>query len=190
MNRSRVLPLVLVVLAACSTQNAEPASGGATAAASVGADLLTDLGTVEKKIVDLAGAIPEDKYDWRPGEGVRSVREVLLHVGSDNYLLPAMIGFTPDPATGIVGSDYNTAVAFEHRALSKDSVIAELQRSFVFVKQSLQETTASRMGEPVTMFGSQFTGQSAWILAVTHMHEHLGQLIAYARTNGVVPPWS
>ena len=189
MNRSRAIPLALVFLAACSTQNVEPAAG-TTSAASVGADLLTDLGTVEKKLVDLAGAIPEDKYDWRPGEGVRSVREVLLHVGSDNYLLPAMIGFTPDPATGIKGDDYNSAVAFEHRALSKDSVIAELQRSFVFVKQSLQETTAARMGEPVTMFGSQFTGQSAWLLAVTHLHEHLGQLIAYARTNGVVPPWS
>jgi uncharacterized damage-inducible protein DinB len=58
------------------------------------------------------------------------------------------------------------------------------------VKQSLQSATPASMSGPVSMFGQQFTGQSAWILAVTHLHEHLGQMIAYARTNGVKPPWS
>jgi uncharacterized damage-inducible protein DinB len=140
--------------------------------------------------VDLAAAIPESLYTWRPAEGVRSVREVLLHVAADNYLLPAMIGFTPDPATGIVGTDYQTGTAFELRALGKDSVIAEVTRSLAFAKQSLTATTPARMEAAVTMFGQDFTGQSAWILAVTHLHEHLGQLIAYARMNGVVPPWS
>jgi hypothetical protein len=100
-----------------------------------------------------------------------------------------MIGFTPDPATGIT-TDYATGAAFEARNLPKDSIVAELRRSFAFVKQSLQGTTATTMAGPVTMFGQPFTGQSAWILAVTHVHEHLGQLIAYARTNGVKPPWS
>jgi uncharacterized damage-inducible protein DinB len=190
MIRARHLSLALTfAVAACATQDATPAAGDGAASASIGADLLADLGSVEKKLVDLAGAIPPGQYDWRPADGVRSVREVLLHVASDNYLLPAMQGFTPDPSTGIT-TDYQTAVAFEKRALAKDSVIAELQKSFEFVRQSLSGTTASKMAEPVTMFGQSFTGQSAWILAVTHLHEHLGQLIAYARSNGVVPPWS
>ena len=104
-------------------------------------------------------------------------------------LLPAMLGFSPDPSTGIT-SDYATGVAFESRNLPKDSVVAELRRSFEFLKQSLGNATPSSMTAPVTMFGQPFTGQSAWILTVTHLHEHLGQLIAYARTNGVKPPWS
>jgi uncharacterized damage-inducible protein DinB len=69
-------------------------------------------------------------------------------------------------------------------------VIADLKKSFAFLKQSLQSATAASMTTPVTMFGQPFTGQSAWILTVTHLHEHLGQMIAYARTNGVKPPWS
>jgi uncharacterized damage-inducible protein DinB len=191
MTHVRHLSLALfAAMLACATQDATPAAEGtAPPSASVAADLLTDLGSVEKKLVDLAGAIPDGRFDWRPAEGVRSVREVLLHVASDNYLLPAMQGFTPDPSTGIT-TDYQTAVAFEKRALAKDSVIAELQKSFEFVRQSLTATTPSKMAEPVSMFGQSFTGQSAWILAVTHLHEHLGQLIAYARSNGVVPPWS
>ena len=181
----------IVLLAACKTQNAAPpadsvSSVGATT--SVVNDLLQDVNTVETKMVDLAGAIPETKYGWQP-ESARSVRRVLLHVAADNYVMPAMLGFSPDPSTGIT-SDYATGVAFESRNLPKDSIVAELRRSFAFLKQSLGSATPTSMTAPVTMFGQPFTGQSAWILAVTHLHEHLGQLIAYARTNGVKPPWS
>jgi uncharacterized damage-inducible protein DinB len=182
---------LLILLGACKAQDASPPADSVSTGSSAGtvaSDLLADLSTVEKKLVDLAGAIPENKYNWNP-DSARTVRQVLLHVASDNYLMPAMLGHTPDPATGIT-TDYKTAAAFEARNLPKDSVIAELTKSFAFVKQSLSSTSSAKMGESVTMFGQPFTGQSAWILAVTHLHEHLGQLIAYARTNGVKPPWS
>lgn len=182
---------LVVIAAACTAQNAAPPADSGSSGAGAGsfaADLLADLSTVETKLVDLATAIPENKYNWQP-DSARSIRRVLLHISADNYLMPAMLGATPDPATGVT-TDYNTAIAFESRNLAKDSVIAELRKSFAFVKQSLTATPASKMGEPVTMFGQPFTGQSAWILAVTHLHEHLGQMIAYARTNGVKPPWS
>ena len=180
-----------MLLAACKAQNAAPPADSVSSsgdAGSVAADLLKDLQTVETKLVDLAGAIPENKYNWQP-DSARSVKRVLLHVAADNYVMPAMLGFTPDPSTGLT-SDYNTGVAFEGRNIPKDSVIAELKKSFAFVKQSLQSATPASMTASVTMFGQPFTGQSAWILAVTHLHEHLGQMIAYARTNGVKPPWS
>jgi uncharacterized damage-inducible protein DinB len=176
---------------ACAAKDASPPDDAVPTGASSGTlttDLLNDLSTVEKKMIDLATAIPESRYNWHP-DSARSVRQVFLHVAADNYVLPAMMGFTPDPATGLT-ADYKTGAAFEARNLPKDSVVAELRKSFEFVKQSLTSTSAARMGESVSMFGQQFTGQSAWILAVTHVHEHLGQMIAYARTNGVKPPWS
>jgi uncharacterized damage-inducible protein DinB len=157
---------------------------------SVTADLLRDLEELEKKMVDLAKAIPAAKYGWRPAAGVRSVGEVVMHVAADNYLIPAAAGHTPDPSTGIVGSDYTTAQAFEKRAVSPDSAVAEMQKSFAFLKKSLQETQATQLGEQITMFGQPFTKQQTWILAATHLHEHLGQKLAYARSNGVTPPWS
>ena len=190
--RAIVKASVLVLLAACTAQDASPpadtVSENDVATSSLTTDLANDLAQVEKKLVDLANAIPENKYGWHP-EGARTVRQVLLHVAADNYVLPAMLGHTPDPATGIT-SDYATGVAFEGRNLPKDSVVAELTKSFAFIKQSLATTSPSKLGESVTMFGQPFTGQSAWILSVTHIHEHLGQMIAYARSNGVKPPWS
>jgi uncharacterized damage-inducible protein DinB len=166
------------------------AAQAAPAAGSLTADLLADVADVEKKFIGLAKAIPADKFEWRPGAGVRSVGEVVLHVAADNYLIPAAIGYTPDAATGIKGDDYKTAQAFEQRKLGKDAAIAELEKSFVFLKQSLQATTSDKMATQVKLFGQPFSMQRAWILGATHLHEHLGQLIAYGRTNSVKPPWS
>jgi len=166
------------------------AAQAAPAAGSLTADLLADINDVERKFVSLAKAIPADKFEWRPGAGVRSVGEVVLHVAADNYLIPAAIGFAPDPKTGIKGDDYKTAQAFEQRKLSKDAAIAEMETSFAFLKTSLQSTTPARMSEQVKLFGQPFSMQRAWILGTTHLHEHLGQLIAYARSNSVKPPWS
>jgi uncharacterized damage-inducible protein DinB len=153
-------------------------------------DLVNDVSQVEQKLVGLAKAIPAAKYDWRPGAGVRSIGEVFLHVASDNYLIPAVIGIPADPATGIKGEDYKTALAFEKRQLSQDEIVAELEKSFAHLKRVMNETTPEKVESKVSLFGQSFTMQQTWILATTHLHEHLGQAIAYARSNGVVPPWS
>ena len=168
----------------------QPAAAPAPASATLGADLLADIDDVEKKILGLARAIPADKYGWRPGQGVRSVSEVLMHVAADNYLLPALVGHAPDPATGIRGDDYKTAQAFERRTLDRDATLATLERSFAHLRSSLTGTPAARFAEPVSLFGQPSTVQRTWILTAAHLHEHLGQLIAYARINGIAPPWA
>ena len=152
-------------------------------------DLLTDIGQVERKMLALARAIPEEKFSWRPGEGVRSVGEVIMHIASDNHFFPAALGTPADPATGIKGDNFETAVAFERRTVTKAQAIAELEKSFAFFKQSLGATTPDQLTKEVRLFNMPFTNQSAWLMATTHLHEHLGQLIAYARTNAVKPPW-
>jgi uncharacterized damage-inducible protein DinB len=158
--------------------------------AAVVADLLTDVKQVEKKFVDLAKKMPADKFDWRPGAGVRSFSEVVLHVAGDNYMIPASIGVAADAATGIKGDDYKTAIAYEQRKLSRDAAIAEMEKSFAHLKNAMEATTPEKLNQKVQMFGQTFTMQQVWILATTHLHEHLGQAIAYARSNSVVPPWS
>jgi len=152
------------------------------------ADLLTDIGQVHQKLTSLAQAIPADKWGWRPGQGVRSVGEVYLHVAADNYLLPGVLGTPAPAATGIRIEDYATVQAFERRAMPRDQALAEMERSFVHLKRALQG--ASTTGENISVFGQTFTRQGFLILLTTHLHEHLGQLIAYARSVGVAPPWS
>jgi len=166
--------------------------GGPVAAqtSTVMADLMKDVGQVQEKLVGLAQAMPEGTYDWRPGAGVRSVVEVFKHVAADNYLIPAIVGFEAPKATGIDPSNYQTAVAFEGRSLTKDQVVAQLEASFEHLTRAMGEAGPGDLGAEVMLFGSKSTHQQVWILVTTHVHEHLGQAIAYARSNGVVPPWS
>jgi len=153
-------------------------------------DLLQDLAGVEKKIMGLASAMPAAAYEWRPAKGVRTAGETFMHVAADNYFLPAAMGLSAPGETGVNGKDFQTAVAFEKRPMSRDQTIAELEKSFAFLKASMSGMPDAALGAPLDVFGRKTTNRGLWISTVTHLHEHLGQLIAYARSNNVTPPWS
>ncbi|HEX9754380.1 MAG TPA: DinB family protein [Gemmatimonadales bacterium] len=154
------------------------------------ADLLRDVSQVQEKLVGLANAMPEANYGWRPGQGVRSVGEVFQHVAADNYLIPALLGTAPPASTGIKADNYKTVQDYETRKADRATIIADLEKSFAHLKKTMGETPAAKLGDEASFFGQKMTLQQAWILATTHLHEHLGQAIAYARSNGIVPPWS
>ena len=163
----------------------------ATSASAQGlmAEMHRDVNDVQKKFIDLAKAIPEDSFAWRPGVA-KSVGEVLLHVASDNYLIPVMMG-TPIPASvAISASDMKTLEAYEKRKLTKDQIIAELDASFAHLHTAMGLTTDANLTQNIKFFGQDWSRQRAMLLTVNHLHEHLGQMIAYARSNNVVPPWS
>ena len=152
-------------------------------------DMHRDVSDVQKKFHDLAMAIPESAYAWRP-PGARSIGEVLLHIASDNYFIPAAMGKPIPAATGISPTDFKTLEAFEKRKLTKAQIIAELDASYAHLHDAMRLTTESNLGENIKFFGQDWTRQRAMVSTVTHMHEHLGQMIAYARSNNVTPPWS
>lgn len=153
-------------------------------------DLMADIAEVEGKIVGLAKAMPESSYAWRPMPGVRSVGEAFTHVAADNYFLPIALGATAPPATGISGTDYKTVEAYEKKSRTRAEIIAEVEQSFAFLKKAMADTPDAKMDTTMKMFGRDSSVRTTWVMTVTHVHEHLGQLIAYARSNKVVPPWS
>lgn len=154
------------------------------------AELLRDLGQAEKKVLALAKAMPEAAWTWRPaGEAsVRSTGEVFQHIAADNYLLPVLAGATAPPETGIT-KDYKTVQAFEKKTMTREAVIAELEKSFAFLRTSMSGSEG-KLETSIDMFGQKSTTRGLWVTTLTHLHEHLGQLIAYARSNKVTPPWS
>lgn len=153
-------------------------------------EMHADVSGVQKKMIDLAKAIPETAYGWRPAAGVRSIGEVFKHVASDNYFIPIAMGTPAPAASGISGTDMKTVGAYEARPLTKDQIVAELEASFNHLHGAMRTTTDANLTQTIPFFGQQWSRQKAMILTVTHLHEHLGQAIAYARSNNVVPPWS
>lgn len=153
------------------------------------ADMHRDVNEVQKKFIDLAQVIPDSAYAWRPS-GARSIGEVLLHIASDNYLIPIGMGKAAPAATGISLTDMKTVETYEKRKVPKAQIVAELEASFKHLHEAMGLTTDANLNQNIKFFGQDWTRQRAMILTVTHLHEHLGQLIAYARSNNVTPPWS
>jgi uncharacterized damage-inducible protein DinB len=180
---TRTLPLAALAAAVLfAAPSAAQTRGG------VVADLAADVAELEGKVMQLAKAMPDAAWEWRAGKA-RSAKEVFVHLAGDNYFLPAMAGAAALPATGIVGTDYQTVVAFERRTWTRAQVIAELETSFAFLKKAMAAAPEADL-EKMAAHSKKMTNRQLWIATTTHLHEHLGQLIAYARANDVVPPWS
>lgn len=152
--------------------------------------LLRDIAMLEQKMIGLAEAIPETSYAWRPAEGVRSVGEVIMHVAADNWFLPTVSDVAAPAATGIKAGDYPSVQAYESRNVSRAEAQQALRESFAHLRAAMQGTNEEFLGRNLELFGMKMTGLDLWVLTTTHLHEHLGQMIAYARSNGIVPPWS
>lgn len=147
---------------------------------------VADIETMHEKFRALAGAFDESQYDWRPMEGVRSVREVLGLAVAEAHLFPTGWGYEAPPtsAPGFMAELERAG------GLSKDEMIAELDASFDFLIRIVREMSPEKRNEDGSYFGDPMPVHASVATAMADMHEHLGQLIAYARTNRVVPPWS
>jgi uncharacterized damage-inducible protein DinB len=158
----------------------------AKSAAHIRSEFIADMDTLHVKIVALAKAIPADKYSWRPGAGVRSISEVLMHVVGEWYFWApsSMAGKPPadfgDPKTKLPG--------IEKSVTTKDAVIAELEKSWSHCVAQLRSADASTLTGKYKPWNT--TVDAAAFGMSGDLHEHLGQLIAYARSVGVKPPWS
>lgn len=141
------------------------------------------LAHVSGQVMQLAKAIPADKYSYTPQQGVRTVAGVCAHIISANYFFASKLG-------GKIPSDVKMET-LEKDMVSKDVIEKELKRSFDLIIESVKTTRDESLPMKVEFpFPGDYTGMSAILISMTHANEHLGQLVAYARMNGITPPWS
>lgn len=143
---------------------------------------LVDLDAVQKKFVGLANAIPADKMTWRPSSDSRSFAEVFLHVAGERYQILGLMG-TAAPA----GFDPKT---FEKSTTDRAAVVAELNKSWEFAEKAIKGMSNADFAKLLPKLGPQANAGDVVYILVADAHEHLGQAVAYARVNGVVPPWT
>ena len=185
----RWLGFGLVAMAALVVATREVAAQeviDAKAAAYLRDRYLADMDTVHVKIMALANAIPADKYAWRPAQGVRSVSEVLMHVASEwLYYGPQSVGAKP-PAD--FGPPRQTLPKLEKDFTQKAQVLEQLAKGWAYYVAQMKAVDASKLTGRYPPWNS--TLAEAAFGMTGDQHEHLGQLIAYARSVGVQPPWS
>lgn len=148
---------------------------------------VADLEDMHQKFVSLGRAFPDEARDWRPMEGVRSVRDVLVLIAAEGALFGTLWdveapAWVPDPRFGPEMARLGE--------LSFDSLLADVDRNFGYAIEQIRAMDDEVQARRVDFFGLEVPAGAAVTLMANDMHEHLGQLIAYARTNRVVPPWS
>ena len=147
---------------------------------------VADLEEMRDKFLSLAEAFPEDMWDWAPMEGTRSVRDVMVLMVAEGHIFPPLWGAAP--ATG--AADAFGAEIGRVSPMSKADVIEEMEGALDYMVEAVRSLTAADRGADASWFGQETNGAGVVTKALADMHEHLGQSIAYARSNQIVPPWS
>ena len=135
------------------------------------------------QVMQLAQAIPADKYSYTPQQGVRTVAQVCAHIISANYFFASKLGakIPADVKMESIEIDLKT----------KEAIATELKRSYEIVTAAINATKDADLAKKVELpFPGNFTNMSVIMIIVNHTYEHLGQLIAYGRVNSITPPWS
>jgi uncharacterized damage-inducible protein DinB len=146
------------------------------------AEFLEEVNYYEQRYTRLAEAMPAEKYTWRPAEGVRSVGEVFTHIVAANYGVARALGTAP-PA----GIDFKAIMGLSS---DKPKVLQAMKDSFAHFRGAIIALNEADADKPQKMFNRSTTLRGSFIVITGHFGEHLGQSIAYARLNGVVPPWT
>lgn len=143
--------------------------------------LVDDLAYTGQKISQPAEAIPGDKYAWRPEDSVRSISEVFVHIAGANYFMLSFVGaalpegFSRDAEKTVTG---------------KAEIAEFLTKSFTDASSFVSSLSDEELNDEVELPFGKFTKRQVLFIVANHIHEHLGQAIAYSRSNGIKPPWS
>ena len=179
-----LLAMFLTIPGAVHAQSAHAAHTAHDAGAddAMRTELLMQFDMSMRKFIALAKAMPAEKFTWSPGTGVMEVGHVFMHVAHYNYAYPSQNMGVAAPA----GVDLASMEAVR----AKEEVVRALEQSQAYVRDAISAMSSSDLAQPTRLYGRDVQRYAVLVQLVAHMNEHLGQSIAYARMNGIVPPWS
>ena len=178
---------VLVGLGAAAAPAAAQPVMSRESAIEVRKQFMSDLDTLHSKMLALASAIPEDKFAWRPTAGVRSIGEVFMHVAAEYYVWTPM-AYGAARSTAIPQGE--EAMAKFEKGGTKAEALRQLREGFAYTHAQLSAIDPSAISGTPKLWGEPRSIAETSTAMTADLHEHLGQLIAYARMNGIKPPWS
>ncbi len=182
----RIFPVIcLFLLTAGATRvsaQVHPYRDGTPGVTGYRSEVLAEVMIQGDEFTRLAEAIPAEKYTWRPSPDVRSVAEVLLHAASANYNMYKFVGAPPPAGLDLTRLETSTT--------DKAKIIGTLIDSYAHARRAITNLPDADLEKTMDWSGGKITQRGVLLFIVPHIAEHLGQLIAYARVLGVVPPWT
>ena len=169
------LSLAALLVPACAAAQALPAG--------IRGELIASMLDAGGKIQELATAIPDGKYTWKPSKDVRSTGQVFLHVVQGNYLYASFSSTQPPMSK-------DELIKLDSQTMEPAKIRRMLKESYEWAAKAIADTPDSELDTQTAYFGAKITKRAMMLVLTSHSHEHLGQLIAYARSNNVLPPWT
>jgi hypothetical protein len=166
------------------------AMAGICAADDTGKIFDQQLAGVEKEFVPLVEAMPADQINFAPTDGafkgVRTFRDQAMHTGAVLYMISAGILGEKPPAEAGTGESGPAAIT------AKADIVKYLNGAFAYAHRAMNSLTAQNLtGMVKSPFGDGETArESLAIINVSHVMDHYGQMVVYARMKSVVPPAS
>ena len=151
--------------------------------AGIRGELIKSMMDAGGKVQELATAIPDGKYTWKPSKDVRSTGQVFLHVVQVNYMFPSFLGVQP-------AMSKDELIKLDSQTMEPAKIRQMLRESYAWAAKAIADTPDSELETQADFFGMKLSKRAILLALTSHSHEHLGQLIAYARANNIVPPWT
>jgi uncharacterized damage-inducible protein DinB len=148
------------------------------------------LASVEAEFVPLAEAMPEGAYNFAPtgGEfkGVRTFRQQVKHVAAVNYMIGAALLQQKPPVDLGAGENGPDSI------VGKAQTMRFVKDSFAYLHKAMQTLTEANQRDMIQspFSNSQSPRLAIALIATEHCFDHYGQMVVYARMNGIVPPAS
>ncbi len=172
--------ITVLALAACLAPVAAKAQD---APSGVRGEIMMNMMDAGNKIQELATAVPDAKYTWKPNKDVRSAGQVFLHVVAANYMIPGMLGVKG-------GMTMEEGMKLDSQTMEPAKIRQMLKDSYAFASKAITDMSDADMDSQVEFFGNKMSKRAMLLIMASHSHEHLGQSIAYVRTMGITPPWT
>jgi uncharacterized damage-inducible protein DinB len=151
--------------------------------AGIRGEMIASMKDAGGKIEELSTAMPDGKYTWKPSKDVRSTGQVFLHVVQANYMLPSFFGVKPTMSM-------DELMKLDTQTMEPAKIREMVKESYVWAEKAVADTPDSDLDTMTDFFGMKMSKRAAMLVLTSHSHEHLGQMIAYARANNIVPPWT
>ncbi len=152
--------------------------------AGVRGEILANMMDAGEKVKELASAVPDGRYNWKPSKDVRSMGQVFLHIVTANYFLPTMMG-GPQPPMSM-----DELQKLDTQTMDPARIRQMLGDSYTWASKVITDMPDDQLETEMDFFGQKMSRRAGMMLLASHSHEHLGQAIAYARSNSIVPPWT
>jgi uncharacterized damage-inducible protein DinB len=161
-----------------------PAASAEELPAGIRGEIIANMMDAGEKVQELATAVPDGKYNWKPSKDVRSMGQVFLHIVTANYFLPTMMG-GPQPPMPM-----EELQKLDTQTMDPPRIRQMLKESYAWAAKVIADTPDDQLGAEMSFFGQKMSRRAGMMILASHSHEHLGQAIAYARSINVTPPWT